>query len=330
MNCVWENIGVTLLMAKVMTLNKSKKSRILQLLFHPLIGPHRCKPSLSNNHIHMSEYLTHIHMSEYLTQQLVSIISHSGSLSLLMMTWLLMFPSHWAWYCLVDWRVPGLFQYLMKHLIWRSHAFTSKNHSLNYRMALKFDTCLISQWSHHIKHKSYGFGTLWNLTVRCLYSENAWVCAKWQRNAPDCVTGLHDRRSQECNPVTPVECFSLSFRTHPFVLAFITHILCLVNLIFFALHIFQICNLFHCIDESWWNMPFKETQLSDGVAGGAVAMLLPLWLYAAALWRQAVWIRIVTSHNAWMGYEYSLSNLNHPRAIHKHNSHPLETMGRVW
>ena len=129
------------LMAKVVTLNKPKKSRILQLLFHSLIGPHQCKLSLSNNHIHMSEYLT---------QQLVSIISHSGSLSPLMMTWLFMFPSHWAWYCLVDWRVPGLFQYLMKYLIGKSHEFTSKNYSLNYLMALKFDTCLISQWSDHI------------------------------------------------------------------------------------------------------------------------------------------------------------------------------------
>ena len=46
------------------------------------------------------------------------------------------------------------------------------------------------------------------------YSENARVCAKWQWNAWDCVTGLHDRRSWECNPVTSVECVSLSFRTH--------------------------------------------------------------------------------------------------------------------
>ena len=27
---------------------------------------------------------------------------------------------------------------------------------------------------------------------------------------------------------------------------------CLVNLIYFALHIFQIRNLLHCVDESWW------------------------------------------------------------------------------
>ena len=80
---------------------------------------------------------------------------------------------------------------------------------------------------------------------------------------------------------------------------------CLVNLLYFALHIFQIRNLLHCVDESWWNVAFKETRLGDGVADDAVGMLLPLWLNAVALWRHAVWIRIVTSHNAWMGYEYS-------------------------
>ena len=71
--------------------------------------------------------------------------------------------------------------------------------------------------------------TYWGRTghyEKRLYSENAQVCAKWQWNARDCVTGLHDRRSRECNPVTPVECVSLSFRTHPRVRAFIIYILC--------------------------------------------------------------------------------------------------------
>ena len=67
---------------------------------------------------------------------------------------------------------------------------------------------------------------------------------------------------------------------------------------------------------NWWNMSYKETRLGDGVK------LLPLCLHAETLWRQAVWIRIVTSHNAWMAYEYLLRNLNLPRAIHKHNPHP--------
>ena len=119
----------------------------------------------------------------------------------------------------------------------------------------------------------------------------------------DCTTG---------NPVTSVECVSLSFRTPPCVLAFITYILwtdgiamALVYWIWHKLHIFQIRNLFHCVVESWWNMPFKGTWHGDGVVHGAVAMLLRLWKHAATLWHHAAWIRIVTSHNAWMGYAYS-------------------------
>ena len=120
---------------------------------------------------------------------------------------------------------------------------------------------------------------------------------------------------------------------------FMTHIMykrnwedfSLVNLIYFALHIFQILNLLHYVDEYWWNMPFKEMWHGDSVADDAVAMLLPLWLHAVVLWlHTVVRIRIVTSHNAYMGFEYSLQNLNHPRVIHKHNPHPLKTMGRAW
>ena len=156
------------------------------------------------------------------------------------------------------------------------------------------------------------------------------MCAKWQWNARDCVTGLHDRRSRECNPVTPVDCV---LHTHAFSL--LSHILCNgIEMTFvwlikytFALHIFPIRNVLHCVDESWWDMPFKETRLGDGVADNAVAMLLPLWLHAESLWRHVFGIRIATSHNAWMGYEYSLQNVSRPRAIHKHNPRPLEQWG---
>ena len=34
---------------------------------------------------------------------------------------------------------------------------------------------------------------------------------------------------------------------------------------------FQIRNLFHCVAESWRNMPFKGTRYGNGVADGAVA-----------------------------------------------------------
>ena len=43
----------------------------------------------------------------------------------------------------------------------------------------------------------------------------------------ECFTGLHDRRSREYNPITPVEGVSLSSRTHSCVPTFITHILCI-------------------------------------------------------------------------------------------------------
>ena len=66
---------------------------------------------------------------------------------------------------------------------------------------------------------------------------------------------------------------SLSFCTRRCVIVFITHILCiykrnwdgscLVNLILFVTCIFQLCNLLHCVDEVWWNMPFKEMRNGD-------------------------------------------------------------------
>ena len=71
-------------------------------------------------------------------------------------------------------------------------------------------------------------------------------------------------------------------------------------------------NLFHFVAESWWNMPFKGT-LHGNVTEGAVAKLLQLWQRVSALWRHAVWIRIVTSYNAWMGYEYSLPKHESPK-----------------
>ena len=109
------------------------------------------------------------------------------------------------------------------------------------------------------------------------------------------VTGLHSRR-------TPIH--SRFYHTHIMYKGNWDDF-CLVNSIYFALYIFLIRILLDCVDESWWNMPFKVTRPSDDVADDAVAMLLPLWLHAAAWWRHAVWLRIVTSHNARMGYGYS-------------------------
>ena len=51
---------------------------------------------------------------------------------------------------------------------------------------------------------------------------------------------------------------------------------CLMNLtqqIFF----FQINNLVHCFDESWWNMPFKRTRHGDALSHVIIAMLKRLF-----------------------------------------------------
>ena len=74
-------------------------------------------------------------------------------------------------------------------------------------------------------------------------------------------------------------------------------------------------------------MPFKGTRHGNGVADGAVAKLLQLWQHASALWRHAVWIRIVTSHNAWMGYEYSLQNMNRTKGDSQTWSSPPRNNG---
>ena len=91
--------------------------------------------------------------------------------------------------------------------------------------------------------------------------------------------------------VTPVEFVSLLFRTHPCILAFITNIFyiigikddfCRVNFIHFALHIFQIRNLLHCVNDTWWNMPFKEIRLGD-LTDDAVGILLPVSLHVTSI-----------------------------------------------
>ena len=172
---------------------------------------------------------------------------------------------------------------------------------------------------------------------RKYYSENAWVCGKWQWNARDCVTGLHDWWSRECNPVTPVECVSLSFCTHPCVLVFITHILCIngiemtfVWLICYTLHYiffkFAICFIALMNLGETYHLKTRDS---------------------VTMWRRCCCyvVTIVTAYSSTMmscslntccdvlqcmNGLWIFENLNPPRAIHKHNPHPLETLGHVW
>ena len=176
-----------------------------------------------------------------------------------------------------------------------------------------------------------------------------------------CTTGeagLHDRRSRECKPVTPVECVSRSFCTYPGVLAFIILIVCingikidscLVNLNFLS-HIFQLphfalmnrgetCHLkrrvtcggrcwagFLSLARSklrlcstnhrsgyWSNLPCDWPSTAWAYSEQELLSCIHTSVYAATIVRahNAIMtsrgrILIVTSHNVWMGYEYSL------------------------
>ena len=160
------------------------------------------------------------------------------------------------------------------------------------------------------------------------------MCAKWQWSAWDCVTWLNDRRSRECNPVTPITpvIHTPAFPLLSHIYYVLTDLGWLLSHEFiyesqFYLHIFS--NLLHGVDEFWWHIQFKGTRHGDGMAGVAVTMLLRLWEHATALWRHAVGIRIVTSHKSWMGYEYSTTILNRPWAINEHNPHPYVTIDKT-
>ena len=86
---------------------------------------------------------------------------------------------------------------------WASHygVVYKFNFDLNFWLVNSFWKIIFPfDWERHLN-------SAWTQYV-CDKSDNARVCAKWQWNARDGVTGLHDRRNRECNPVTPVE-FSL-------------------------------------------------------------------------------------------------------------------------
>ena len=67
---------------------------------------------------------------------------------------------------------------------------------------------------------------------------------------------------------------------------------------YWYLHISQIRNLFYCVAESWWNMPFKGTRHGKGMADVALAKLLRLSQHASVvlLWS---WLpNPLKNHNA--------------------------------
>ena len=56
---------------------------------------------------------------------------------------------------------------------------------------------------------------------------------------------------------------------------------------------FELPHLFHCVDESWWNKPFKTLWYYDSGASSAIVMLRRLWWYATPLGRHSIWIQYI-------------------------------------
>ena len=192
----------------------------------------------------------------------------------------------------------------------------------------KNGTLVINGYKHCLHH---GPRNVISYSVR-FYSQNA----RGVRNDSethetvllDCTTG---------NPVTSVECVSLSFRTPPCVLAFITYILWTDGIAMaLATEFDTSCIFFKFAICSIALLNLGETCHLKGrgmVTVWCTVLLLccydcestqqhyDITLLEYVLWRH-------TMHEWVMHIHYQ--NMNRPRAIHKHHLHPLETMGHVW
>ena len=85
--------------------------------------------------------------------------------------------------------------------------------------------------------------------------------------------------------------------------------------------IFLICNLFHSVAESWWNMSLKGKRHGDTVAYVIVATLIRLFSIMTS--RGLNTYCDVTQCINWFWIFIAKHD-------HRHKPHPLETMGRVW
>ena len=80
---------------------------------------------------------------------------------------------------------------------------------------------LMSSCQHHTSYQVPQYWSVFSKFLTLVYGKNSQVCAKWQWNARDCVTGLHDHRSQKRNSVTSWVHFSHFALTH--VCSFLSH-----------------------------------------------------------------------------------------------------------
>ena len=141
-----------------------------------------------------------------------------------------------------------------------------------------------------------------------------WRQSKWPMRSPGCIRihsetlqvvkqGCATIEARNTNPVTTVECISLSIRAYPGALTFITHILCInrTKITFVWLDLVYFCYIF--FNFAIFFMPFminvSETRHSKtrGILtfwqGVFLLCLQQFWEHLTPLWRHAVWICIM-------------------------------------
>ena len=93
------------------------------------------------------------------------------------------------------------------------------------------------------------------------------------------LTFIENKSIQIANIIADFQWISMSFRTHPCVLAFITHVLFKTEFSWLfsgefdihLLYIFQIRNSRHCVDEFWWTCHLKRRYMV--IVWGTVLLL---------------------------------------------------------
>ena len=179
------------------------------------------------------------------------------------------------------------------------------------------------------------FSAIW-LAIKP-YSENARVCAKWQWNARDCVTGLRDcdywiqSRAFHCH-LAHTRAFSLLSHTY----CVQTQLRWLLSNEFNTKKVTRIYIFFKFAICSFALLSRSETCHSKGrdmVTVWRTVLLLSCYDFYSThqhddvtRFEYVLWC--CTMHEWVMNIHHP--NLNRPRAIHKHDPHPLETMGHVW
>ena len=94
---------------------------------------------------------------------------------------------------------------------------------------------------------------------------------------------------------------------------------CLMNLTQISDLLFFYSQFFHCIAESWWNMPFKGTRHGDAMAYVIVATLIRLFS-----------IMMLHGLNTYCDVTKCMNGLWIFITKQKLKPHTLKTMGRVW